>query len=191
MMDMTALQARIAAQDWAGAERMLRRAAKSKGAGAQVFYNLGKVLQAGGKGAQSGAWFKKAVAADQGYAIAWFELGRWAIDADDLTLAERCFDKAAMLAPDDADAWRNLGRVRLRLGDWAAARTAWDRLGEDAEVLTARYRIAAELGEDTAALQATLLAQADMRPEAMKALVRVAKGSVPLRFPPLAGAAPE
>ncbi|MHC0053471.1 tetratricopeptide repeat protein [Actibacterium sp. D379-3] len=184
MVDLSTLQAKLAAQDWAGAERLLRRAAQDRRAPAQVFYNLGKVLEAAGKPQQSGPWYRKAVAGDPAYALAWFELGRWAVAADDLALAEKAFAKAVDLAPEDADAWRNLGRVRLRLGQWAAARIAWARFA-DGEARSALYRIAAELGEDVQDLQRGLLADPALRPEAMKALTRVARGRVPLRFPKL------
>jgi len=182
MVDLGPLSTLLDARDWAAAERLLRRAANDHDAPPQVFYNLGKVLESAGKPGQSGAWYRKAVAADSGYAIAWFELGRFAIAADDLALAARAFDKAATLAPADADAWCNLGRVLLRLGQWAQARQAWAHLaGAEAEL--ARYRIAAELNEETGAARAVLLADPALRPAVIKALTRVAKGTVPLRFP--------
>ncbi|MBC58090.1 MAG: hypothetical protein CL814_14310 [Confluentimicrobium sp.] len=185
MVDVSSLPALLQAEDWAGAERLLRRAAKDRRAPAQVFYNLGKVLEAGGKAPQSGAWYRRAVAVEPGYANAWFELGRWAVAAEDLVLAEQAFARAARLAPQDLDAWRNLGRVRLRRGQWAQARTAWLHLGDDAEARVALYRVTAELGEDTGAARAALLSDPALRPQAMKALTRVAKGAVPLRFPKL------
>ncbi len=178
------LQALLAAQDWPGAERLLRRAAKSKSANASTYYNLGKVLEVAGKPEQSGAWYKKAVSADPGHANAWFELGRWAIDGRDWPLAAKAFAKAAALAPDDPDAWRNLGRVTLRLGHWDQAQVAWARFDDD-EARLAQYRIAAERGKDTSVLRAALLRDPALRPEVLKTLVRTAKGRVPLQFPKL------
>lgn len=182
MVDLTGLQALIAAQDWAGAEKLLRRAARAKAAPAQVFYNLGKVLEAAGRPEQSGTWFRKAVAADPSYAMAWFELGRRAIALDDLDLAEKTFARVTALTPSDMDAWRTLARLHLRRGHWAEARTAWAHF-DDAEARAALYRIACELGEDTGPLRARLLSSKEGRPEVIKAVTRVSRGALPLRFP--------
>ncbi|SEQ91499.1 hypothetical protein [Thalassovita taeanensis] len=183
MVDLSSLPRLLAAENWPAAEKLLRRAAGHKNAPAQVFYNLAKVIEA-----QGGAglfWLKRAVRADPRYAVAWFELGRGLIDARDLPGAEAAFAKAALLDPSDAEAWRNLLRLRLRLSDWARARGALGHLPEDMETRLAAYRIAAELGEDVTNLRAALLADPAIRPEAIKALTRTAKGQVPLRFPTL------
>ncbi|MEO1470769.1 MAG: hypothetical protein AAFV86_17125, partial [Pseudomonadota bacterium] len=51
----------LAARDWEAAERLLRRAARARGAAPEVFYNLARVLEEAGRGAQSAHWLEKAV----------------------------------------------------------------------------------------------------------------------------------
>ena len=50
----------LASGDWAGAERLLKRAAKARGAGAAVFYNLGKVYLEQGRAAPAVTWARLA-----------------------------------------------------------------------------------------------------------------------------------
>lgn len=182
MVQLVKLPQLLAAEDWSAAEKLLRRAAGAKGAGAQVFYNLAKVIEMRGGGAKRIAWLKKAVAADARYGAAWFELGRAQIEAGDWAAAEMAFARALALDPADVDARINLARLRLRLGDWTGARVACAGLAETGEVLAILYRAACELGEDAADLQDRLLADPAERVRALKALTRVAKGSVPLRL---------
>lgn len=169
----------LAASDWVGAERVLRRAAGRTGAGADVFYNLALVLGRAGKGAQAGSWLRRAVKARPGYMAAWFELGRWCLDAGDLTGALEGFQTASGLALEDVDAKRNLGRVALRLGRWDVAVAAFD--ADDTEARIARYRIAAETGEDASGLLDNLLDTAP-RQAVLKAMTRTAKGRIPLHL---------
>ncbi|SMX44977.1 Tetratricopeptide repeat protein [Actibacterium lipolyticum] len=182
MVNLSQLPRLLQQQDWPAAERLLRRAAKDKAATAAVFYNLGKVLEAAGKPAQTAAWYRKAVAKDPNHANAWFELGRAQLANHDFAGAEGAFAKAAALSPDDGDALLNLARIRLRLGKWDTARAAWAQLPESAERTAAMYRIAAELGAPTAELRRALLADPAARATALKALTRTAKGSLPLRL---------
>ncbi len=181
MADTDALPALLASSDWGSAERLLRRAAQRAGAGADVFYNLALVLDRAGKGAQSGAWLLRAVARRPDYAAAWFELGRWRLDARDLWGARHAFACAGTLDPADADARRNLGRVALRLGRWdEAARTFAG--ADDAEARIARYRIAAETGEDARPLLDRLLAGGAPRQAVLTAMTRTARGRIPLHL---------
>ncbi|MCU9850034.1 tetratricopeptide repeat protein [Defluviimonas sp. WL0024] len=175
----------LAARDWIAAERLLRRAVALSGAPASVFYNLAKVIEMRGRAPQNLPWLRKAVAADPAHAAAWFELGRTLIGAGDPAAAERAFTKALALTPGDADARRNLARLRLRLGDWQAAIEAAHGLPEDREVLVLRYRAACELGQDATPHLKALLSDAASRPEALTAMIRVAKGRIPLRLPEL------
>lgn len=189
MPDLAAL---LAARDWPAAERALRRLAGAKGAGAPVFYSLGKVLLEMEKPQQALHWLGRAVAADPALQAAHFEQGRAAVAAGDLPLAARAFAAALDRDPADADAARNLGRVAERTGDHAAAARAWARLlalaPGDGEALCGAYVAAAEAGGG-AAERAALLARADTRPEALKALIRTGRGALPLRLPPAAQAA--
>lgn len=192
MTDLADLPRLLAARQWDAAERVLRRAAAHPAAPAAVAYNLAKVLEAKGAPEPRAPLYRRAVAADPRHAAAWFELGRALVaeaagadTAPPLAQAEAAFARAAALTPTDRDAWRMLVRLRLRLGDWAGVEAALAHLPRDAETAAAAYRAAAELGRPEApALRAALLANPAHRPEALKALTRVARGAVPLRIAP-------
>ncbi len=169
----------LAAQDWARAEKLLRAAAAKKTASADVFYNLAKVLEAAGKTRQMQQWLKRAVAAKPDYALAWYELGRRALDDNALEDAFTAFRRAHAADPHDRDAARSLGRVALRLGKWDVAAQCFAEFA-DSEAQLALYRIAAERGEPTTHLSQDLLAQSDLRSEVLKTLTRVAKGRLPM-----------
>lgn len=183
MKDLSFLPALLAAKDWPAAERLLRRFAKGKAPHSAVFYNLAKVLEAGGKPDQKKHWLERAVAANPSYGLAWFELGRVALEHNALSDALAAFVRASVLMPDDADTQRNLGRVALRLGDWDIATDCF-LAHSDQEARLARYRIAAETGSDITDLRDALLAERSWRPEVIKTLTRTAKGSVPLNLEP-------
>jgi tetratricopeptide (TPR) repeat protein len=180
---MKPLAAMLAAQDWTGAERLLRRLSKNKTAPPEVFYNLAKVLEASGKHGQITTWLKRAVAANPLYASAWFELGRHQLEAGALEDACHAFAKAHRCDPSDPDSKRNLGRVALRLGDWGLAAHCFDD-EQDREAQLARYRIAAETGIETVALRDAMLADRKNRISVLKTLTRTAKGSFPLCVKP-------
>lgn len=180
MTRLDALPGLIVRQDWAAAERLLRRAAQGQGATAPVFYNLAKVLEAQGKPDQRLHWLRRAVARDPAHPAAWFEIGRALLALPDLAGAEAAYARAALLDPSDAEAWGALWPLRLRLGDWAGARAALATLPDTPATRAARYRIACELGE--APDPAPLLADPAGRPEALKALTRVSRGRMPLRL---------
>lgn len=177
------LPALLAAQDWASAERLLRRLSKSKAAPAEVFYNLAKVLEAAGKTGQITTWLKRAISANPRYALAWFELGRQHLQAGALEDAFQAFDKAHRYDPSDPDSQRNLGRVALRLGEWSVAERCFANQ-QDTEAQLARYRIAAETGQATVALRNAMLADGKNRTSVLKTLTRTAKGSFPLSVKP-------
>ncbi|QFT98649.1 Anaphase-promoting complex, cyclosome, subunit 3 [Roseovarius sp. THAF8] len=181
MADLSRLPALLQAEDWAAAERLLRRAANAKSAPAEVFYNLAKVLEESGKSGQRVQWLRRAVLRRSDYAKAWFELGRAELEALDLRAAHRAFDKAHKLDPGDSDARRMFARLCLRLGQWDKAETAFGN-AEDAEARLARYRIAAETGRSTRADRHALLLDQSLRPQALKALTRTAKGAIPLNL---------
>lgn len=183
MKDQNFLPALLAAKDWPAAERLLRRLAKGKAPQPAVFYNLAKVLEAGGKPEQMKHWFERAVAANPNYGVAWFELGRVALEHNALDEALTAFVRTAALMPGDADTRRNLGRVAMRLGDWDRAAECFAGQG-DPEARLAHYRIAAETGASSTELRDALLAERSWRPEVIKTLTRTAKGSVPLNLTP-------
>lgn len=184
MPDISTLPRLLADADWPAAERLLRRAARPA-APAAVFYNLAKVLEAQGKTGQMAHWLGRAVAADPGHAHAWFELGRCHHAAGDATTALAAFRKAAALAPADGEAWRMVLRLALRLCAWDVAEAALGHLPDGPETAAARYRVLAETGRAGPQERAALLADPARRPEALKALTRVARGTLPLRLPGL------
>ncbi len=180
MTRLDALPGLLAKGDWPGAERLLRRAVQGKDAPAPMFYNLAKVLEAQGKVDQVLHWLRRAVARDAGHAAAWFEIGRALTGQHDLAGAEAAYARAAALDPGDGDVWAALWPLRLRLCDWAGARAALAHLPDTGATRAAAYRVACELGE--APDPAALLADPAGRPEALKALTRVARGRLPMRI---------
>ncbi|WP_121065912.1 tetratricopeptide repeat protein [Chachezhania antarctica] len=178
------LTAALMARDWGQAEKLLRRAASSKKADGAVLYNLGKVLLEQDRPGAALVQLRKAVARRPGHADSWYELGRTALMENDFPLALHAFTRACALAPEDMDARRSLGRVALRSGNYEAAKTAWSPLAGDAEADEALYRIAAETGDERAEdLRQALLARPAGREAALKTMMRVSKGRVPLRVP--------
>ncbi|MEL6196366.1 MAG: tetratricopeptide repeat protein, partial [Pseudomonadota bacterium] len=87
-------------------------------------------------------------------------------------------------APSDADARLNLARLVLRLGDWEKAEALWRSIDAD-EAKPALFRAAAEMGEQAQArrLLEEMMAEPQLRPAALKAMTRTAKGQIPLSAP--------
>lgn len=181
MAYITRLPALLQAGDWPGAERLLRQAAQGKGASAEVFYNLAKVLEEVGKHGQRAQWLKRAVKRRPDYATAWYELGRAELESLDLVAAHQAFERAYKLAPHDSEARRMFARLSLRLGLWHQAEAAFGD-AMDPEARLARYRIAAETGRSTRADRDSLLNDPALRREALNTLTRTAKGAVPLNL---------
>lgn len=186
------LDSLIRSGDWQKAEARLRRLARERGASASVFYNLAKVLEAQGKGAQSGAWLRRAVASDANHANAWFELGRWLVDQGaPVSEAAAAFGQAAKLMPDDVDSWRNLARTALRAGQWPRALEASEQVlalaCEEAEALAIAARAAAEARDQAAAADyaGRLAVRGDAGALWLKTLTRSSAGSLPLHPPRL------
>lgn len=189
--------AAIAARDWPKAEAELRRLARAKGAPAQAAYNLALVLIERGRSDQAGAWFAKAVKRDPGYAVAWFEYGRWHLAQGALEAAHAAFAAAARLEPEADDAWRNAARIAERLGRFEDSLAAWDGVAgladkTDAEASLGRLRALLELRRDEAAGErARLAADPALRPGLLKVLTRTSAGALSLDPRHLAGDAPQ
>lgn len=184
-MPLQQLQTALINGDWPAAERLLAPQASRPGAHPSLLYNYGKVLLERGKAEDAAAALRRAVAADPRHGNAWFELGRAALLQEDFATARDAFERALSLDPADEDARRNLGRVALRTGAWDLAARAWGPLDGDPEADIALYRIAAETGaEDAVQRRENLLAAHPDRAAAIRALVRVSKGAVPLALRP-------
>ena len=190
MADLSALPRLLASADWPAAERVLRRAAASRGATAAVFYNLAKVLEAQGKHAQRQTWLARALSCDPNHGLAWYELARVLVDTQALDAAEHALGRAAQLLPNDADVALMLAQIRLRAGNWLGARQALAVFDSAAtppdRVDLLRYRIACELGEDASAQRQSLLARPHLRPSVLQALTRTGRGALPLTIKPQA-----
>lgn len=171
----------FAARDWGTAERLLRKAAKSRKAPAEVHFNLGKVLEAQGRKVHAITFFKRAAALRPGYAAAWSEMGRMMMDTGDLAGALPVFEKAAQLDPSDRYTQRNIGRIAVRLGLWDKVESAYAGQ-DDEEAVMMLYRSAAEQRRNSArGMLDAVLAQPDRRPLALQMMVRTARGAIPRR----------
>ena len=182
MKGLDKLPALLAAADWPGAERILKRAAQARGADPSVYYNLGRVLIEQGKWSAALVWLRRAVAARADYVLAWFELGRAAVETRDLELAFKAFQKALALDASDVDARRNLGRVALRLGRYDEARSAWASLAGECEADVALYRVAAEQSLGDVEARRIALRERHGRAVYLRAIVRVSRGHIPMQL---------
>lgn len=157
----------------------MRRAARQKGASAQVYYNLAMVLKARGTHEQVGQWLRRAVQRDPRYGNAWFELGQWAVAKGDYRAACEAYGRVLDLEPKALDAARALVSIALRLGDWEAVARACALLPK-AESETARYKLAAAQGSGGFAQAAQYLRA---RPGDVKTLTQCARGVMPFCLP--------
>src|SRR6185437_6753965 len=95
-------------------------------------------------------------------------------DMGAIDLAAEAADRAAARAPEDADAWERVGRLRLRLMDRAAAITALERaraVGPSVEGLldlALAYHLAGNLGGEVTATEQACR----MEPESQAAWAR-------------------
>ena len=181
MAKLSDLPVLIKSENWAAAERLLRQAAKAKTAPAEIYYNLAKVLEKTGKRSQSITWLNRAVARRPDYAIAWFELGRALLAHGDIEASLNAYQRACALDPKDSDARRMVARLALRLGLWDQVKAALQD-DQDPEARCARYRVEAETGTASKRARDALLTDPSMRPEALRTLTRVSKGSISLRL---------
>ena len=88
---------------------------------------LGTVHALGGRFSAASEWFRRAVAARPGAAVAHFNLGRAYEDSGELDEAARCYRQALSIDPALAHAWLNLGGVAAQLGDAPGAISAFRR----------------------------------------------------------------
>ncbi len=174
----------LAAQDWAAAEKLLKRAATAKAVPVAVLYNLGRVLMEQGKWAPARVWLRRAVQAAPDHAHAWFELARTDLELGDMAAALTRFERALALDPADADARLNAGQLAVRLGQYATAVTLLRPLaGHSAQADAWLYRATAEARDPQVDLyRRTLWARPDARALALTTAARVSKGQLPLTF---------
>ncbi len=84
-----------------------------------VSFNLGRLDEERGNGAQAQRHYEEALAAAPDAFLAWLDLGNLAARRRDWPAALRCYQRAAALEPASDDAESNLGGVYLALGDLA------------------------------------------------------------------------
>ena len=179
----TRLAEALSSQDWATAERILkRRTAKSKASPADHF-NLGVVQIEMGRYARALAPLKRAAKMTPQDVVVWLQLGRAALGAEDLAVARTAFARAHALDPGNPVARSSHGKLSLRFGDWQAAEAALSGLN-GAEAAALAYRAAAERGAEGARdCLHDLLKRPETRSAAMKAMAKTARGRIPLRLP--------
>lgn len=183
-MDVNALQQALLHENWEAAARILGPFAARPDAHPSILYNYGKVLLEQGKAQAAQAVLQRLLAQEAGHVNGWFELGRAALLSEDLGTADRAFAQVLQRTPNDRDAALNLARVRLRLGQFEAAHQLWLQFEGTREADLALYRTAAEQAlPEAGERSAKLLRDHPERAAVLKALTRVAKGSLPLRLP--------
>jgi tetratricopeptide (TPR) repeat protein len=176
----------VQAEDWPGAETLLRGVAGRKDTPPAVHYNLGKVLMKLKKHEESGTWFQRAVADDPNYPPTWFEIGRWHASRREFAEARDAFQRAGALMPNDPDCRRLAGRAALALGDWGAAMAAYRELRQlipgDEEGLIKGFKAACEMRSPEAeTLRAKIESKPNLRGTYLNTIIRVSAGRLPLR----------
>ncbi|MCL4814140.1 MAG: tetratricopeptide repeat protein [Vicinamibacteraceae bacterium] len=86
------------------AESTLTAAAEQHGAGREVFYALGEVKFAKGRGEEATAWYMRASEADPTWARPHLRLGVVAVNRGDSATAIQHFERVLALAPETPDA---------------------------------------------------------------------------------------
>ncbi|MEW6325904.1 MAG: tetratricopeptide repeat protein, partial [Nitrospirota bacterium] len=93
----------------------------------QAFFITNLALR---RGPQALAFYQKLASQHPGSAAVHYWLGRWHLQGQSLEAAEREFQEAGRLAPDDEHAWISLGHVYLRMGRDDEALAAYRRANE-------------------------------------------------------------
>ena len=77
--------------------------------------DLGYAAHRAGRREEGRRWLSAALRSDPGYARSWYYVGLIALDAGDLSAAERCFERASLLFPASDEYRSQLSGVRSRL----------------------------------------------------------------------------
>ncbi len=172
------IQNAISAENWTHAERHLRQWCKQKNAPAQAFYNLAKVLEKQDKHEQAEIWLKRAIAIDNGYVSAIFELGRYETLFGKMDRAFRLLKRAKSLAPHDEDVLNLYYQVAIGLGKWADAYEVLQHLPQSVKIRASLYRVKCELGLLDERSRSTWIKEAS-NAEMLQVVSRVSKGTLP------------
>lgn len=89
----------------------------------------GRRLDAAGDGDAAVAAYRRAIDADPGWSVPWYNLGLVYKYRGAWQEALRCTRRASEIDPDDGDVWWNHGIAATALGHWDEAREAWKACG--------------------------------------------------------------
>ncbi|HEX9637314.1 MAG TPA: sulfatase-like hydrolase/transferase [Acidobacteriota bacterium] len=158
----------LGAGEHAAAERALRALLEAGNPSFEVHYYLGKALLAQEKFPASGEQLEAAIAILPHMIAPYLERAEAAARGGDLELGAATLERALRQDPNAWPAWARLARLRQRLGDPAAAETAWNRARElrpqDPELLSdlaAFYRDRGRPQEAIQSLEQALAAKPD------------------------------
>lgn len=115
-----------AAAEWSLAETLYRRCTLLDRNDPAPPFNLANILREQGRRREADLFFRVALARDQNFAEAWYNLGHLAEAAGGVELACDCLARALRCDPAFADAAFNLARLRYGLGDIAEAASCWE-----------------------------------------------------------------
>lgn len=79
--------------------------------------------------ARATACYEKAIAADPGWSVPWYNLGLLHKEQHEWPASLRCNQQAVERDSTNEPAWWNLGIAATALGDWIEARRAWTAFG--------------------------------------------------------------
>ncbi len=171
----------IATPQWQHQEHVLRAAAGSGRAEPETFAEFARLLEASGSPDQAIAWLKRVLREQPGHCLAWLALGQIFSQQGAGPSAVRCFETVSALVKDDPKAMRLLGETALAYGHWEIARRCYDG-AQDPDAQLARYRIAAETGQQTWALRQALMADPALRARLLDEGCNVSKGGFAIRL---------
>ncbi|WP_417772508.1 tetratricopeptide repeat protein [Stappia sp.] len=189
----TRLPGALSAGDWPVAHKALIVLSKADPANASLAYNLGLVLRRLGRDREAEKALSRALALACDHHNARFELAACHMDLGEMDRAEAGFDAYCAVRAQDADAWLNLARLRLRRGDGPGAIDAFSRRAAlvewdlEAEIGKAEALLLVDAQGGQAALAALFRAHAGERPRLLKAMTQGRRGRMPLSASSLLG----
>ncbi|MEL7346779.1 MAG: tetratricopeptide repeat protein [Pseudomonadota bacterium] len=154
MSDVKKIEACLAAEDWAGAEALLRKLSRGQNPSHAVMYQLGRVLARQGKVGQAIPWLRKAVAAKKDHAPSLAELGQMQLAQGNEEAAIDALARSVHLRPTNVETRLTLARLALKREHWEQAESLWRTFIETehrVEALAARITICEALGDEEAA----------------------------------------
>lgn len=191
----------LASEDWPTARKCLLVLVRADPANASLRYNLGLVHRRLGANDLTLAALSRALELAPDHANARFEQASVLLELGRLGEAAEAFDSYTRQAPEDADGWLNLARLRLRLDQAELALDAFarhqsltkgDMTGGDLESRIGIAEAQLRLGqpEGAATLQELYWDHPALRPRLLKSMSQGPRGRIPLRAGALLTAPP-